>query len=285
MTLPMVSIVTTALGHREPYLERLIRQAPWIHGYQWVICGPASLEPFAKRNSALFIPSDEPIGTCRNLCAEAATGEIIVQIDDDDWQNRTRVEAQICALRGVGDYPRHSNVREVVGSSWLYWLHASTRTANRLSYWGSLHCLPGASLAYWRSSWLRHPFVPGMSEDGPFTSYFGSQGTCYDMHDPKLLVYMRHDAHRPEQRDWWQETKSADRRLSAAERMRRRLEHPGRKIPLVEDETPRDIAIAHEQEVSTVYVQWLMGPLDFDLFCRPVTCAESDPREAARPRG
>jgi hypothetical protein len=270
LTQPTVSIVTTSLGHRLPYLRRLIAQAPWIHDFQWVICGPNELAPFAREHCALFIPSYDKIGTCRNLCADSAAGEIIVQMDDDDWQHPYRIEKQVNAL--LGRHDTHGSVGpEVVGSSWLYWLHGPTQTANRLSYWGSLHCLPGASLAYWRSSWKRHPFVPGMAEDGPFTSYFGSQGTCFDMHDPKLLVYMRHDDHAPEQRDWWQETKSADRRLSALERMRRRIEHPNRRIPLVEDETPRDVAIAHEQEVSAVYVRHLMGDRAFEEFCRPVS--------------
>ena len=271
VTQPTISIVTTSLGHRLPYLRRLIAQAPWIHDFQWIICGPNELAPFAREHCALFIPSYDKIGTCRNLCAAEAAGEIIVQMDDDDWQHPYRVEKQVKALTRRLDPDGKDCAAEVVGSSWLYWLHAPTQTANRLSYWGSLHCLPGASLAYWRSSWVRHPFTTGMAEDGPFTSYFGSQGTCFDMHDPKLLVYMRHEDHAPEQRDWWQETKSAERRLSAREIMRRRIEHPGRKLPLVEDETPRDVALAHEQEVSTVYVRHLMGAIDFDWFCRPVS--------------
>jgi hypothetical protein len=265
---PTVSRVTTALPGREPFLRRLVQQAPWVRADEWIICGPRGLGPFAREMGAIYIECAGTMGECRNLCAEAAKGEIIIQIDDDDWQHCTRMARQIEAL--LGRHDQHGSIGpEVVGSSWLYCLHAPTRTASRISYWDSLHCLPGATLAYWRSAWRRHPFEAVQAEDGPFTSYFGSQGTCFDMHDPKLLVYMRHGAHKPEQRDWWRETRNQERRLSALEIMRRRIAHPGRKIELVEAATPHDIALAHEEEAATVYVRWLMGD-DFDRFCESV---------------
>jgi hypothetical protein len=271
-----VSIVTTALPERLPYLHRLAAQAPWLRSYEWIICGPAErrdqherkvfgeLNLFAHEVGAVFLESDENMGTCRNLCAAAATNPIIVQVDDDDWQHPGRVAKQVDALTSNGAELNKS--REVVGSSWLYCLHAKTATASRISYWDSLHCLPGATLAYWRSAWQRHPFEQVRSEDGPFTQFFGRQGTCFDMHDPKLLVYMRHEAHLPEQRDWWRETRSQERKISAAEKMRRRIENPSRPLQLQEADTPRDVALAHENEAATVYVKWLMGEKDFTEF-------------------
>lgn len=274
---PKVSIVTTALPERLSYLRRLARQAPWVRKYEWVICGPGErrdqherivrgeLYNFTKEMGAVFLESSENMGVCRNLCAAAATGMIIVQVDDDDWQHPGRVEKQLNALLGRHD-DSGSVGPEVVGSSWLYCLHVKSATACRISYWDSQYCLPGATLAYWRSAWQRHPFEAVRSEDGPFTAFFGSQGTCFDMHDPKLLVYMRHEAHMPEQRDWWRETRNQERRISATEMMRRRIENPGRKMALQEAETPRDIALAHEDEAATVYVKWLMGEKDFAEF-------------------
>jgi len=220
-----------------------------------IACG--ELYNFAKEMGATFLGSSENMGVCRNLCAGAATGQIIIQVDDDDWQHPGRVEKQITALLAN---------REVVGSSWLYFLHVKTETASRISYWDSLHCLPGATLAYWRSAWQRHPFEHVQAEDGPFTAWFGKQGTCFDMHDPKLIVYMRHEAHLPEQRDWWRETRSQERRISAHEQMRRRIEHPNVRLNLRESDTPRDIALEHENEAATVYVRWLMGEKDFSEF-------------------
>lgn len=269
---PQITAVTTALPERLPYLRRLVCQAPWLRAVEWIICGPeerrdnherkvfGELNLFAHEVDALYIESNENMGTCRNLCAAAATRPIILQVDDDDWQHPGRVEKQVTALMST----EHSS--EVVGSSWLYCLHAKTATASRISYWDSLHCLPGATLAYWRTAWQRHPFEQVRSEDGPFTQFFGSQGTCFDMHDPKLIVYMRHEDHLPEQRDWWRETRSHERRLSAHEMMRQRIANPGRKMALQEAETPRDIALAHENEAATVYVRWLMGEKDFAEF-------------------
>jgi hypothetical protein len=194
------------------------------------------------------VPSYDKIGTCRNLCAHAAAGQVIVQMDDDDWQHPYRVEKQVKALREPS--------REVVGSSWLYWLHGPTETANRLSYWGSLHCLPGASLAYWRSSWFRHPFVPGMAEDGPFTSYFGSQGTCFDMHDPNCSSTCATRTTRPSNAIGGRDE---NRRPTPFGRESCGTEHPGPQ--LFEGNAARHCDRARAK-VSTVYVP-PMGAIDF----------------------
>ena len=104
LTAPSVSIVTTALPARLPYLRRLARQATWIADYaEWIICGPdvrtdkfgrrvfGELLNFSEDVGARYIECAEPMGTCRNLSADAAKGEIIVQFDDDDWQHPFRV--------------------------------------------------------------------------------------------------------------------------------------------------------------------------------------------------
>lgn len=260
-----ITIVTTALPEREYLLQRLIRQAPWIRNHEWVICGPGPLIDFARQYGARFVASNENMGTCRNLCAEAATGEIIVQIDDDDWQHPGRLEKQVRAL--TSDMPGTVRKPEVVGSSWLYCLEHKTGIASRISYWDAIYCLPGASLAYWKSAWKRHPFEPVRSEDGGFTAFFGAEGSLFDMHDPKLLVYMReHGEHLPDQFDWWRETRKVERRYRSVEEIvRDRLRNPQVALSHQRIDPPHDVAILHEREAATVYVKWLMG-LDFDRF-------------------
>jgi hypothetical protein len=256
-----ISIVTTALPERVSYLRRLIVQSPWIRVYEWILCGPFSAEllSFARDVKALYIDSDEPMGTCRNLSAAAAKGEIIVQIDDDDWQHPQRLSKQVEALS--------REKTELVGSSWLYCLHAPTKTASRISFWDVPNALPGATLAYYRSAWQRNPYQPIQAEDGPFVQAFTREKTAYDMKDPKLLVYLRHGAHKPEQRDWWREARSREMRKSAADRMKERIANPSKRLMAPPALTDWDRALDHEEEAATIYVRHLMGERDFEAFC------------------
>lgn len=60
------------------------------------------------------------------------------------------------------------------------------------------------------------------------------------------------------------------------EQMRRRIENPQVRLNLREADTPRDLALAHENEAATVYVKWLMGEKDFLEFTRTVCGARWD---------
>jgi glycosyltransferase involved in cell wall biosynthesis len=257
-----ISIVTTALPHRVSYLERLVVQSPWIRAYQWILCGPSSFEmaSFVGSVRATWITSTEPMGTCRNLCNEAAKGDVIIQIDDDDWQHPNRLVKQCKALM--------REKTELVGSSWLYCLHAPTKTASRISFWDVPNALPGATLAYYKSAWQRNPYQPIQAEDGPFVQAFTREKTAYDMKDPKLLVYLRHGAHKPEQRDWWREARSREMRKSVADRMKERIANPSKRLMAPPVVTDWDRALDHEEEAATVYVQHLMGDRDFEAFCQ-----------------
>lgn len=306
-----ISLVTTTLGDRGWFLDRLLRQAHFMRAFEWVVCGPAELSWIKNRHpNVKHVVANEVIGTARNLCAEAATGDILVQLDDDDWQHPTmRISKQFAAL--TTPMPGTNHPPLVVGSSWLYYLEANTGKANRLSYWDNRYCLPGATLAYYKHAWKAHPFPDSKGEDGPFTSFFegsdprhrkaakvfsevqgednaftghwGNEGRLLDMHDPKLIVYMReHGKHLPEQRDWWKETQHRGRRKSAHEIMQERLKNPRKPLDFVLSDTERDLAVAHEEEAATVYVKWLMGS-DYEWFCKPLTTKSESAGQGALP--
>lgn len=264
-----VSLVTTSKGDRGPVLARLLLHAPWMLDYQWVVSGSKELEPYVKRHPrSIFVPADVVIGTGRNLCAEAATGEILIHIDDDDWQSPDRIEKQVTALLV---HPQgQAQPAQLVGTSWMYCLVAEKRVAHRVSFWSTNYLLAGCTMAYFRSAWQSHPFPDQMSEDGAFSQFFFGQKTAYDMRDPKLLVYLRtHGRATHHRADWWQETRHRTHTRSALEVMQDRIKNPNQPFRFIETPTEREAALAHEEEAATVYVKYLMGQEHFELFCRP----------------
>jgi hypothetical protein len=258
-----VSIVTIATAERDGYLWRLLEQKPsFVGAHEWIVAGPRELAGFCYEAHAIHVVCDVPHGTGRNLAVEAATGDLIVHFDDDDWQAPDRIAKQVRALSCPWP-PLCSTRPELVGSTWLYCLNTVRGVASRLTFWGAYACLPGASMAYTKAAWRECPFIEGGGEDGPFSDHFRAKGTLFDMRDPKLLVYVRQPLTKTG--DWWYETRSEQRSLSMAEQMRERIQNPHKPLPLRLADVPRDIALRHEEEAATVYVRWLMGG-DFDRY-------------------
>ena len=98
-------------------------------------------------------PAGAKLGDLRNLANEAATGEILLHWDSDDWSHPLRIEEQVfdliaaeCAdATGYNDLlawnsgdPRHEP------GAWLY--------QGRPNY------MVGTSLCYWRQTWRNKPF-------------------------------------------------------------------------------------------------------------------------------
>jgi glycosyltransferase involved in cell wall biosynthesis len=266
-----VSIVTISAPDRAPFLRRLEKQCrAWIHQYEWIMCGAAELASVAKEvGITRHIPIETVHGTARNLAAEAATGDILIQLDDDDWQNPERVQRQVAAL--TGPMPGKENYHpELVGSSWLYCLVSSKKMATRSSYWDTAYLLAGATMAYYRSAWKVCPFPDERCEDGPFSGAFQKRGTLLDMRDPDLIIYMRdHGREAHHVLDWWQETRHRVHARSALEIVRDRLQNPHQRLRFVQTAPDRELAMAHEEKASTVYVKYLMGD-DFEEFCKPL---------------
>lgn len=91
------------------------------------------------------------LGNKRNLACERSKGSIIIHMDDDDWYAHDWIsnqvnelvnsEADICGLNQIQFYSEPLN---------KYWM---TKNLNSKRPW-----LSGATLAYWKSFWLNHPF-------------------------------------------------------------------------------------------------------------------------------
>lgn len=90
-----------------------------------------------------------PLGTKRNLLCEASRGDVLLHMDDDDWQPANRVSAAVAALvDGV----------DVVGRTEIALWNLETDTLHRTHAAGTLHAHAG-TLAYRRTYWQGHPWA------------------------------------------------------------------------------------------------------------------------------
>lgn len=91
-----------------------------------------------------------PTGTKRNIGADIATGEIVANLDDDDWSSPHRIEEQVERLAFTG--------KAVTG----YNVTISYDEATGLFYrnqGGPPYLASGTSQCYLKSWWEKHPFL------------------------------------------------------------------------------------------------------------------------------
>lgn len=94
------------------------------------------------------LPQRVALGTKRNLLCEAARGEVLLHMDDDDWQAPTRVSAALAAL---ADAP-------VVGRTSIALWDLAADTVHTTPAAGARHAHAG-TLAYTRDFWRGHPWA------------------------------------------------------------------------------------------------------------------------------
>lgn len=286
MILPKVSIVTvTQPGREAMFLQRIyeVYFQTYRHKCEWIVVAPTEtcldLGTAVRQNFhengvqkiIQFIPSNGTnIAEKRNIGAQLARGDIIVQVDDDDWQHPTRVERQVVALRG-------GKCAEVVGTNWVYAYYTETREVHRIAFWNAMGFVPGATLAYWREAWARHPFDEDstLGEDGPFVSFYHRRGTFVDMHDPTLILLGRHGKNFSGDEQYLPASRTGKPR-SPHDVIADRMKNPGRPLPLLHDESTLDAQRKHDNEVNRIYWQDVM----LGDWCRFTGEAQRDlPRE------
>lgn len=109
------------------------------------------LVPADGRIHYLRLAVRRSIGHKRNLACEAATGEIVLHWDDDDWMAPTWIATQAAALAAAG--------ADVTGLCRPYFHHAARRLAYRYEYPpGARPWVHGGTLCYTRALWRRNPF-------------------------------------------------------------------------------------------------------------------------------
>jgi glycosyltransferase involved in cell wall biosynthesis len=116
--------------------------------------GQESIEPLIPKHPRIHYYYFKPIGSIgaiRNLACEAASGEIIVHLDDDDWYAQDWITQQVNALIRSG--------ADITGLNNIYYF--STLLNKRWNYKDTEKGTPwvyGGTLAYWKSFWQQHPF-------------------------------------------------------------------------------------------------------------------------------
>lgn len=162
MTGPTVSILVPTQDRRAflPQLLRLLLRQDWPHERLEVLVHDDGrdvvrdvVEGWSAPFPVRYLRSDMrlPLGEKRNRLAEAATGDVLVHVDDDDWQPADRVRRAVEALESSG--------AEVVGKSELCFWDLTTGKLHQTPRIGAKHVTAG-SMAYWKAYWKRIPFKP-----------------------------------------------------------------------------------------------------------------------------
>lgn len=155
-TQPLVSCVMPTTARRRLFVPQAIRyfQRQDYANKELVIVddGPepiAEIVPDDPQVRYVRLTGERTLGTKRNLCVEAARGDLIMHWDDDDWVGRNRISYQAEALLGAG--AEICGVRQMIfyelatARAWLYEYPQNQRP------WL-------AGLLYTRDFWRRSPF-------------------------------------------------------------------------------------------------------------------------------
>jgi len=126
------------------------------------------------------------IGTKRNLACSKADGDIIMHWDDDDWYAKDWItkqlhylkesQADICGIEHVNFYSPITDT---------FWIGTSqNRNKGYTPQW-----LSGATIAYKKSFWLKHPFQDrNTGEDDAFILKSGASVFAHDYIDGFVAV-------------------------------------------------------------------------------------------------
>lgn len=155
---PLVSCVMPTTSHRWRFVQQSIDyfQRQTYPNKELLIVDDGSepmvnVVPDDPQVRYVHLPGSRTLGTKRNLCVEAARGDLIMHWDDDDWMAPHRIryqvdslmreQAEVCGLRQMLFYNPASS------EAWLYLYPDDQRL------W-----LAGGSLLYTREFWRRSPF-------------------------------------------------------------------------------------------------------------------------------
>jgi len=274
---PTVSLLTVTTIERYPMLaDRVLEMSRQTWAYdEWWIAGPKSLierlkgshweagPPITRDPRIHFFESDGNVPRMRNECAARSSSDIIIQVDDDDWQHPTRIERQVKALQGTMGH----RAVQVVGTNWVYAFWRKTGEIHRISFWNALGFVPGATLAYWREAWANHPFDEAATsgEDGPFVRHFYDQGRFLNQREPTLILYHRHGANASTDALYLEASRTGYRR-TPFEILEERRRNPGKALPLQYDDSALDAQRVHENLVNRLFWQSEMGEDEFKRF-------------------
>lgn len=154
---PRVSILVPTRDRRA-FLPRLFAHiaAQDVSGDLWEVVlfddgrDPVrDLVPDDPRFRYEHLPQRISLGAKRNLLCEAARGEVLLHMDDDDWQSPTRVSTALAAIDAGA---------QVVGRTDIALWDLASDTVHVTPPAGARHAHAG-TLAYTRQFWKQHPWA------------------------------------------------------------------------------------------------------------------------------
>lgn len=140
--------------------------------------------PLDSRIHSVYLDKRTPTGTKRNIGAEIATGEIIANLDDDDWSMAHRIETQVERLitfgKAVTGYNQTISYDETTGNFYK-------------NQGGPPYFASGTSQCYWKSWWKRHPY-PDVTygEDSVFARVARLADQLAIVEPGKMMVARKH---------------------------------------------------------------------------------------------
>lgn len=113
----------------------------------------------------VYFHSDrKPIGALRNLATSYATGDVCINLDEDDWSSPDRVSQQVGRLLSTG--------KAVTGFHSIYYYNESDRSTYKYWYEPKNRNHPpyacGSSQCYLKAWWEQHKYPETGTEDHPF---------------------------------------------------------------------------------------------------------------------
>ena len=140
-----------------------------------------SLIPEDSRIKYYYSASIGTIGKKRNYACERTAGEIIMHWDDDDWYAPDWISRQVeFLLESEADMCGVEHVHFYSPITDTFWLGtAKYRNHGYRPQW-----LSGATLAYWRTFWEKHPFEDkNTGEDDSFITKHGANVYAHEYVD------------------------------------------------------------------------------------------------------
>jgi glycosyltransferase involved in cell wall biosynthesis len=194
---PLVSCVMPTKGRPEFMLQSIrYFQRQTCPDLELIIvdASPRSLAPFLPDDPRIrhfSVASRLSLGAMRNFGSEQASGEILVQWDDDDWYGPERLSAQVQPIRdGVADITGLTDTRFFVLDQWKFWLCSPElhRRMFRLD-------VSGGTLAFRRSLFgaqCRYPDA-SLAEDAAFLQQAVHSGARLKrLPSAEHYLYLRH---------------------------------------------------------------------------------------------
>lgn len=150
------------------------------------------LLPDDLRIQYIRLNTKQSIGAKRNLACEAATGEIIVGWDDDDWYGAHRITHQVEPLiTDTADATGLGNSLLLTLSDKQFWC-CTPSLHEEMFYQGII----GGTLVFWKQFWQQGVRFPdsSLAEDAVFQKCLLEQGAYLKkLSNPGVFVYIRHN--------------------------------------------------------------------------------------------